>query len=92
MFYLGMKGMPRRYYDYDEIFHGGNIISTMGSWVMIAGVAIILINLFSAARSKSKAPADPYGGSTFEWTIPSPPPLENFDEIPKLTRGPYQYD
>ena len=92
MFYLGIKGMPRRYYDYDEIFHGGNIISTMGSWVMIAGIAIIIINLFKAARTKSVAPDDPWGGKTLEWTIPSPPPLENFEEIPSLKKGPYHYD
>ena len=92
MFYLGMKGMPRRYYDYDEVFHGGNIISTMGSWVMITGLIIIIVNLFKAGRSKTVAPADPWGGKTLEWTIASPPPLENFDEIPVLEKGPYHYE
>jgi len=43
MFYLGMKGMPRRYYDYDEIFHAGNIVSSIGSWVLYSGAAIIII-------------------------------------------------
>lgn len=94
MFYLGIKGMPRRYYDYDEIFHGGNIISSMGSWVMIAGLIIIIVNLFTAKRNGKEAPADPWGGKTFEWTIPSPPPVENFDKIPVLGKdqGPYKYD
>ena len=92
MFYLGIKGMPRRYYDYDEIFHGGNIISSMGSWVMIAGLAIVIINLIKAARSKTTAPADPWGGKTLEWTISSPPPLENFDQIPVIEKGPYHYE
>lgn len=92
MFYLGMKGMPRRYYDYDEIFHGGNIISTMGSWVMVTGLIIMVINLFRAARNGSKAPADPWGGKTLEWTVPSPPPVLNFDEIPVMDKkGPYDY-
>jgi cytochrome c oxidase subunit I len=91
MFYLGYKGMPRRYYDYDEIFHTGNIISTMGSWVMYSGLMIIIINLFSSLKSGLKAPADPWGGKTLEWTIPSPPPVENFEEIPTITTGPYNY-
>src|SRR5665647_3654252 len=67
MFYLGYKGMPRRYYDYDEIFHTGNIISTMGSWVMYSGLAIIIINLFSSLRGGAKALSDPWGGKTLEW-------------------------
>lgn len=92
MFYLGMKGMPRRYYDYDEIFHGGNIISTMGSWVMVTGLIIIIINLVRSARSGPKAPADPYGGKTLEWSIPSPPPLLNFDKVPEIKHGPYEYE
>lgn len=92
MFYLGMIGMPRRYYDYDEIFHGGNIISTMGSWVMVTGLIIIIINLVRSARTGPKAPADPYGGKTLEWSIASPPPLLNFDKVPVLKHGPYEYE
>jgi cytochrome c oxidase subunit 1 len=92
MFYLGMIGMPRRYYDYDEVFHSGNIISSMGSWVMIAGLIIIIINLVKAARGNVKGEKDPWGGKTLEWTVDSPPTLENFDEIPTITKGPYDYN
>lgn len=93
MFYLGIKGMPRRYYDYDEIFHAGNIISSMGSWVMVAGLFIIILNLFRAARYGEKAPMDPWGGKTLEWSVPSPPPVLNFDETPNMEkRSPYEYE
>ena len=91
MFFLGMKGMPRRYYDYDEIFHTGNIFSSLGAVVMYFGLAIIIINLVSSLRNGAKAPSDPWGGKTLEWTIPSPPPVENFEEIPVITKGPYDY-
>ena len=91
MFYLGFKGMPRRYYDYDEVFHAGNIISTMGSWVLYSGLAIIIINLFASLKGGAKAPSNPWGGRTLEWTIPSPPPVENFEDIPEITGGPYDY-
>jgi cytochrome c oxidase subunit 1 len=91
MFYLGYQGMPRRYYDYDEIFHGGNIISTMGSWILIAGLFIIVVNLFRSAKHGAKAEANPWGGKTLEWTISSPPSTENFEETPVVTRGPYDY-
>ena len=91
MFYLGVKGMPRRYYDYDEIFHAGNIISTMGAMVLICGAIIIIVNLLNSLKTGIKAPANPWGGKTLEWTIPSPPPVENFDEVPVISKGPYDY-
>jgi cytochrome c oxidase subunit 1 len=37
------------------------------------------------------AKRNPWGGMTLEWQVPSPPPLENFDEIPIVTHGPYDY-
>ncbi|HZH71698.1 MAG TPA: cbb3-type cytochrome c oxidase subunit I, partial [Mariniphaga sp.] len=94
MFYLGMQGMPRRYYDYLEEFHGGNIIATIGSWVLITGFIIILANLITSARKGEKVGKNPWNSKTLEWTVPSPPPLENFDEIPVLEEkdGPYNYD
>ena len=59
--------------------------------VLYAGLAIIIINLFTSLRRGIKAQADPWGGKTLEWTIPSPPPVENFEEIPVITREPYDY-
>ncbi len=91
MFYLGMQGMPRRYYDYDEIFHPWNIVSTLGSWVMFTGLVIIIVNLFRGVRVGPKALQDPWGGKTLEWTIPSPPPEDNFKTIPVVVKGPYDY-
>jgi cytochrome c oxidase subunit 1 len=91
MLFLGMRGMPRRYYDYDPIFHTGNIFSSLGAIVMYFGLAIIIINLISSLKNGARAPSNPWGGKTLEWTVPSPPPLENFDEIPVITKGPYNY-
>ncbi len=91
MFFLGMKGMPRRYYDYDEIFHSGNIVSSFGAIVMYFGLAVIIINLISSLKTGIKAPSNPWGGRTLEWSVSSPPPVENFEEIPIITKGPYDY-
>ena len=92
MFYLGIKGMPRRYFDYDEVFHAGNIISSMGAFVLYSGLVIIVINLFASLKSGSKAPADPWGGKTLEWTVSSPPTTENFVETPVVTKEVYDYN
>lgn len=93
MFYLGIKGMPRRYYDYLEEFHGGNILSTFGSWILVTGLIIIIINLIRSAKHGPKAEMNPWGGKTLEWTVASPPPHENFDEIPVYGENdsPYNY-
>jgi cytochrome c oxidase subunit 1 len=93
MFYLGMMGMPRRYFDYLPEFHAANILSTMGSWVMAMGIIIIIINLIRSARHGEKGEMNPWNGKTLEWTVPSPPPVLNFDKIPELGEndGPYEY-
>ena len=93
MFILGMQGMPRRYYDYLEEFHGPNILSTLGSWVLATGLIIIIVNLVRSAKTGKKAEANPWHSKTLEWSVPSPPTLENFDEEPVLEEndGPYNY-
>ncbi len=92
MFYLGITGMPRRYFDYLPNYHGPNIISSLGALVMVAGFAIIAINLIKSARSGKKTTANPWGGTTLEWHVPSPPPLENFEEIPTIDKATYKFD
>jgi cytochrome c oxidase subunit I len=91
MFRLGLLGMPRRYYDYVDRFHDWNIVSSLGAIVMVAGLAIIIINLIRSALWGVKAAHNPWNGITLEWTVPSPPPLENFDKIPQISKGPYDY-
>ena len=92
MFYLGMEGMPRRYFDYLPEFHKANIISSMGAIVMIIGLTIIITNLVKSARYGEKAEKNPWNGVTLEWQVPSPPPVENFDEIPVITKKPYTFN
>jgi cytochrome c oxidase subunit I len=90
-FFLGYLGMPRRYYDYLPQFQHLHVVATIGSWILILGMIIMFVNLFVALRRGPRAPANPWGGKTLEWTVASPPPLENFAEIPVVTTGPYDY-
>jgi len=92
MFYLGMTGMPRRYFDYLPEYHGPNILSTFGALIMVTGFVIIVVNLFKSAKSGKKAEMNPWGGTNLEWQVPSPPPLENFDEIPTIDKATYKYE
>jgi cytochrome c oxidase subunit 1 len=59
---------------------------------MYTGLGVIIINLLMSLKNKKTAPANPWGGATLEWTIPSPPPVENFEEIPVVTKKAYQYE
>jgi cytochrome c oxidase subunit 1 len=88
---MGWMGMPRRYYSYLPKFAELQFVSSIGSYVMVAGIAIILGNLLLCARRGAIAPANPWGGATLEWSLPSPPPLENWEEPPSVTKGPYDY-
>ncbi|MEO8210546.1 MAG: cbb3-type cytochrome c oxidase subunit I [bacterium] len=91
MFIMGYMGMPRRYYDYLPEFQTYQVISTVGSWILVSGILFMLLNLLNGLRHGKKAPDNPWGGTTLEWTVSSPPPLENFDEIPVVTTGPYDH-
>jgi cytochrome c oxidase subunit 1 len=92
MLVLGMMGMPRRYYDHLPQFHTLHVVATVGSWVLVAGLLILLGALVVALFNGSKAARNPWGGVTLEWQISSPPPAENFEEIPTITRPPYAFN
>lgn len=92
MYILGMQGMPRRYFKYLPEFHANHVISTIGSWILGAGLLLMFGNLIISIFKGEKASANPWGGRSLEWQIPSPPPHENFEEIPVIKHGPYKYD
>ena len=92
MLVLGMQGMPRRYYDHLPAFHTGHLVATVGSWIMVAGLLMMAANLVRGFFRKTEAPANPWGGVTLEWTVPSPPPVENFAEQPVITCAPYTFN
>ncbi|MDO8426441.1 MAG: cbb3-type cytochrome c oxidase subunit I [Deltaproteobacteria bacterium] len=92
MFVLGLQGMPRRYYDYLPQYSLMQIISTVGSWVLITGLVLMFGNLIYALFRGKDAGPSPWRGATLEWQTPSPPDAENFEAQPKVERGPYHYD
>ncbi len=92
MLILGWEGMPRRYYDYLAQFHTLQFISTIGSWILITGLILMFGNLFYSLLKGERVEKNPWGGATLEWEIPSPPPRENFEKIPVVRQGPYQYE
>ncbi|HEY3694881.1 cytochrome c oxidase subunit I [Phenylobacterium sp.] len=82
--FLGLQGMPRRYVDYPEAFAYWNKVSSFGYVVTLVGVGVFLLVLLDAMVFRRKAEANPWGegATTLEWTLPSPPPFHQFNELP----------
>lgn len=55
LFIIGLEGMPRRYYDYLPQYHTGHLISTIGSWVLAAGLIVMFANLYVGMKKVKKS-------------------------------------
>jgi len=91
-FVLGYLGMPRRYHAYPEEFQVLNVMSSAGATILGVGYLMPLLYFVWAMRYGKDAPANPWGAVGLEWQIPSPPPTENFHEIPVVTHDAYEYE
>jgi cytochrome c oxidase subunit 1 len=86
MHFLGLAGMPRRYPDYPAEFAGWNFVASIGSYISGLGMLIFLYVVYRTFTSKESLPANYWGegATTLEWTLPSPPPLHTFGELPYI--------
>ncbi|MEK6568752.1 MAG: cbb3-type cytochrome c oxidase subunit I, partial [candidate division NC10 bacterium] len=96
MHILGVGGMMRRIYNpmQYEFLQPLQPINVFITWSAIAlGLAQIpfVINFFWSLFAGRKADRNPWEANTLEWVAPSPPPHGNFDAIPVVHRGPYEY-
>ncbi|GAB1694418.1 cytochrome c oxidase subunit I [Krasilnikovia sp. M28-CT-15] len=86
--WLGADGMPRRYADYlpGDGFTVLNTVSTIGSFVLGAATLPFLYNVWKSYRfGQVVTVADPWGhGNSLEWATSCPPPLRNFDRMPRI--------
>ena len=97
MHYLGMAGQMRRYADGTGVGFVGELVGlqtfiTHAAFVTIAAQFIFLFNFFWSIWKGEKAGMNPWNATTLEWTIPSPPPHDNFGgQERKVYRGPYEF-
>ena len=84
MHILGLNGMPRRTYRYPEGlgFEFWNFVATVGSFLIALAMLVLFWNIYRTWRKGEVAGPDPWDGRTLEWSISSPPPEHNFDQIP----------
>ena len=92
LFAVGMAGQPRRVFEY------ARNLQTINDWVSISafllGVSILIfvINfVWSTLFARVREVGNPWNSRGLEWQIPSPPPPGNFDRVPVVLSGPYEY-
>jgi cytochrome c oxidase subunit 1 len=103
MHIVGIGGQPRRYYDplggqagqggYEFLqgLQGLNTFMTISAFVLGLAQLIFFVNFFYSLFCGPKASRNPWRSNTLEWFAPTPPPHGNFETIPVVYRGPYEY-
>ena len=84
--FLGLAGMPRRIPDYPDAYALWNYWSSIGYGVMFIGLIFFFIGLVMTLTSKKRVGDNQWGDSatTLEWTLSSPPPFHQFNELPRI--------
>ena len=98
LFILGAAGQHRRIYSYEHFpelatpeLQALRVIATVSLIVMLACQLVFLYNFFVSLRRGEHPGRNPWRANTLEWTTTSPPPHGNFEKMPTVHRGPYEY-
>nr|CAD6619169.1 cytochrome c oxidase subunit I [Rhizobium sp. Khangiran2] len=88
MHLTGLRGMPRRVFEYppESGWETLNFISSMGSFVMTMGFALIALDFILLFRFGRRYHRNPWKAGTLEWAMPTPPPSYNFASLPSVER------
>jgi cytochrome c oxidase subunit 1 len=94
--YLGMAGNVRRYQamvdDYAQRLIPVHQFITIAALITGAAQLIFIFNLFYSWKKGAPCGPNPWEATSLEWTIPSPPPFDNFGgRHPVVYHDPYQY-
>jgi cytochrome c oxidase subunit 1 len=86
MHFLGLAGMPRRYFSYgeDSGWAFWNAVVTFGAFLLGFSILLFIYNIGKSLRTGAIAGPNPWDAATLEWSIPSPPPAYNFATIPTV--------
>jgi cytochrome c oxidase subunit 1 len=91
MHWIGMEGMPRRVADYAAQFGSWNLVISISSFFLGLAQLVFIYNMIVSWKWGPKATGNPWRAKTIEWQVSSPPPIFNFDQIPRVVGGPYEY-
>jgi cytochrome c oxidase subunit 1 len=96
MFLQGLAGVSRRLYDPTQYAHAGstqplNVFISISAWLLALAQIPFILNFFGSLIFGKKVDRNPWESTTLEWAAPSPPPHGNFETVPAVYRGPYEY-
>ena len=86
MHILGLRGMPRRIYTYDDSLglNALNMLASIGSFVIAFSTLLFIYNVIHSTKHRVDAGPDPWDARTLEWATSSPPPDYNFPVTPTV--------
>lgn len=88
---LGLQGMLRRVSSYAPEYEFWNIIASLGGFLLGVSTLPFILNMIGSWIHGEQAPKNPWRAIGLEWLVASPPPVENFEEIPVVVSEPYGY-
>jgi cytochrome c oxidase subunit I len=89
---VGMAGQPRRVFEYATNLTGLNDWVSVSSYVLGFSILLFVINfVWSTVIVREREVGNPWQSRGLEWQIASPPPADNFDQVPVVLSGPYDY-
>jgi len=96
LFFLGVGGMMRRIanpmqYEFLRPLQPLNAFATIATILLLLAQLPFVVNFFWSLFAGKVAERNPWQANTLEWSAPSPPPHGNFDTVPVVYRGPYEY-
>jgi cytochrome c oxidase subunit 1 len=99
MHYLGFEGMPRRYYNYDNLDFISESAAIANASITVTAIFvglcqfIFIYNMLVSLKKGKKATANPWGATTLEWQTPQTPPAPGNwgSALPVVYRWPYDF-
>jgi cytochrome c oxidase subunit I len=96
MHIIGMAGHMRRLYDptiYDFLkpMQPMNQFISICAFLLYGSQIIFFLNFWWSMFKGKKAPLNPWNDNGLEWTTPSPAPHGNWETLPTVYRGPYEF-
>ncbi|MGA2455650.1 MAG: cbb3-type cytochrome c oxidase subunit I [Solirubrobacteraceae bacterium] len=92
LFALGLEGMPRRVSTYEPSLQGLNVWVSISAFVLGFSLLIFVFNaVYSLIFVREPAEANPWRSKSMEWQVPTPVPVNNFEQIPVFDSDPYDY-
>lgn len=87
----GLQGMLRRVSSYDPQYAGWNVLASIGAFLLGMSTLPFILNIVGSWVQGKKAADNPWRALGLEWTVSSPPPVENFEKVPTIVSAPYGY-